>query len=191
MGGAPVGISLNAVRGGPVAVVDAFQARWERWRVTQHAVVAPALQFPADPWRSAPGGNPPARRPTDGWSVASLVTGLLGLGPVAAVLGFVGVRRTRDALRRGRGMAVTGIVLGLVGTIVGIVFVALATTQPSAEPGYTYGDNPRLDTLWDQCQAGDMGACDDLYFSSTWHSDYERFGDTCGGRTNGYARCDP
>lgn len=49
--------------------------------------------------------------------------------------------------------------------------------QPS-----TYGDDPQLDALWDACEAGDGQACDDLYFQSPIGSEYERFGDTCGGR---------
>jgi hypothetical protein len=34
----------------------------------------------------------------------------------------------------------------------------------------------------DACEAGDMEACDDLYWESPVGSDDERFGDTCGGR---------
>ncbi|WP_282944921.1 DUF4190 domain-containing protein [Cellulomonas endometrii] len=50
-------------------------------------------------------------------SVAALVTGVLGLGPVAVVLGLVGVRRTRAGALRGRGLAVAGLVLGGLGTL--------------------------------------------------------------------------
>ncbi|WP_372595384.1 hypothetical protein, partial [Actinotalea sp.] len=45
----------------------------------------------------------------------------------------------------------------------------------------TYGDDPELDALWDACAAGDMVACDDLYFAAPFDSEYERFGDSCGG----------
>lgn len=45
-----------------------------------------------------------------------------------------------------------------------------------------YGDDPALDALWDQCDAGDGAACDELYFSSPFGSEYEDFGDRCGGR---------
>ena len=48
--------------------------------------------------------------------------------------------------------------------------------------GDTYGDNPTLDALWDACEAGDGAACDELYFSSGVGTEYEEFGDTCGGR---------
>jgi len=45
-----------------------------------------------------------------------------------------------------------------------------------------YGDDPTLDAMWDQCEAGDGAACDELYFSSPFGSAYESFGDTCGNR---------
>ena len=51
----------------------------------------------------------------------------------------------------------------------------------SGEP-FAYGDDAALDALWDSCEAGDMQACDDLYFESPVGSEYESFGDTCGNR---------
>ncbi len=47
---------------------------------------------------------------------------------------------------------------------------------------FTYGDDAYLDGLWDACEAGDWQACDDLFWESAIDSDYETFGDTCGGR---------
>ncbi|HSL59740.1 MAG TPA: hypothetical protein VK866_17965 [Acidimicrobiales bacterium] len=46
----------------------------------------------------------------------------------------------------------------------------------------SYGDDPELDALWDACEGGDGQACDDLFFQSPIGSEYEEFGDTCGGR---------
>lgn len=68
-----------------------------------------------------------------------------------------------------------------------------ATTDPAPGSGVTggaYGDDPVLDALWDACAAEDMQACDDLYFDSPSGSEYEDFGDTCGGRTEGGALCE-
>lgn len=45
-----------------------------------------------------------------------------------------------------------------------------------------YGDDPELDALWDQCEAGDGSACDQLWELAPVDSDYERFGVTCGER---------
>jgi hypothetical protein len=50
------------------------------------------------------------------------------------------------------------------------------------EPGTRYGDNPVLDALYDQCEAGDGAACDQLFKQSEIGSEYELFGFTCGGR---------
>jgi len=51
------------------------------------------------------------------------------------------------------------------------------------------GQDPRLDVLWEDCADGDLDACDRLYRESPAGSDYERFGDTCGNRTEGGAWC--
>ncbi len=68
---------------------------------------------------------PPAGR-WDGVSVAALVTGIVGLGPVPVVLGMVGARRTAGRQRRGRWMAWTGMVLGLVAILSWLVLGGLA-----------------------------------------------------------------
>jgi hypothetical protein len=56
-----------------------------------------------------------------------------------------------------------------------------------------YGDDPALDALWDACEGGDNTACDTLYEEAPIGSEYEAFGDTCGGRlAAGTGRyCDP
>lgn len=47
---------------------------------------------------------------------------------------------------------------------------------------YTYGDDPDLDVLWDDCDGGNGAACDELFWTSPSDSEYESFGNTCGGR---------
>jgi hypothetical protein len=79
----------------------------------------------------APGWAPPPPR-TDGVAVASLVTGVLGLGPVALGLGIAGLRRTRPGGLRGRGLAVAGVVLGVVGTLAWLATVAVAVVTAAA-----------------------------------------------------------
>ena len=44
------------------------------------------------------------------------------------------------------------------------------------------GDDPELDALAQSCFDGDLVACDHLYLQSPVDSDYEAYGDTCGGR---------
>jgi hypothetical protein len=58
---------------------------------------------------------------------------------------------------------------------------------PTFEVGsdaFTYGDDPGLDRLWDECAAGEGKACDDLYQAAPIDSEYETFGYTCGNRPN-------
>ncbi|WP_062135877.1 DUF4190 domain-containing protein [Demequina aestuarii] len=146
--------------------------------------------------QGAPGyGSAPATSPgTDGPSIAALVTGILGLGVVATVLGAFGLRRTADGRRKGTGMAWAGVILGLIGTIIwsGVITWGIAGastfwdeigTEVTSEA--TYGDDPFLDGLWDECEAGDMAACDDLYYESPVGSGYEDFGWECGGEGRG------
>ena len=53
----------------------------------------------------------------------------------------------------------------------------------------TYGDDERLDSLWDACAAGDPSSCDELSWSAEPGSDYAEYGLTCGGRTDGSVDC--
>lgn len=55
-------------------------------------------------------------------------------------------------------------------------------SNTNSDEAYTYGDDAVLDDLWDACDAGDGQACDDLFFQSPVDSEYETFGNTCGGR---------
>ena len=72
---------------------------------------------------SGGGGGPPSAT-----AVLSLIAGRLfclpGVGPIATVLGVVGLARTSDGRTRGRGLAVAGLTLGLVGLLVTTLQVA-------------------------------------------------------------------
>lgn len=50
--------------------------------------------------------------------------------------------------------------------------------EPEPEPDIpmVYGDDPYFDRLWDECEAGDYDACDELYWESPIGSDYEQYG---------------
>lgn len=50
--------------------------------------------------------------------------------------------------------------------------------------GHFYGDNSEFDVLWDNCEAGDMDACNDLWDESSVDTDYWNFGNTCGQRVS-------
>ncbi|GAA3551914.1 DUF4190 domain-containing protein [Nocardioides daeguensis] len=65
-----------------------------------------------------PGGSDPMPPKTDGISIAALVTSLLCcLAPLGVILGFVGLSRTKGGQRKGRGLAIAGIVIGLLMSI--------------------------------------------------------------------------
>jgi hypothetical protein len=89
--------------------------------------------YPDQPYYAPGWQEPPARR--EPLAVAALVTGVLGTGPVAVVLGAVGLHRVRSRGLRGRGLALAGLLLGVLGTLawlaVGAVAVATAVaTRP-------------------------------------------------------------
>jgi hypothetical protein len=79
---------------------------------------------PQSPYGASPYGQPAAPG-TDGFAIASLVTGILGTGVVALVLGIVGLNRVKKSGQNGKGLAIAGIVLGALGIIGWIVVVAL------------------------------------------------------------------
>ena len=55
---------------------------------------------------------------------------------------------------------------------------------------FDYGDDEDLDFLYDECDAGDLEACDELYYESPSNSAYEDFGSTCGDREDDlYGEC--
>lgn len=54
---------------------------------------------------------------------------------------------------------------------------------------HTYGDDAELDALWDACESGSPSSCDNLYLESPSGSEYEDFGHTCGGTTDGSTWC--
>ncbi|WP_159796074.1 DUF4190 domain-containing protein [Puerhibacterium puerhi] len=100
---------------------------------------APSTDAPASPYEAAPSspygtapaapqaqhGSPygqPAAPGTDGFAIASLVTGILGTGIVALVLGIVGLNRVKKSGQNGKGMSIAGIVLGALGIVGGIIW---------------------------------------------------------------------
>jgi hypothetical protein len=72
---------------------------------------------------------------TDGFAVATLITGILGLIPVTAVLGPVALARVARSGARGRRLAVTGLVLAGAWLVAGGLAVAgLVAHRPPSRP---------------------------------------------------------
>ncbi|MFE2261371.1 DUF4190 domain-containing protein [Streptomyces griseosporeus] len=76
----------------------------------------------------------PAQQPTNGKAIGSLVTGIVSLivpfvgivtGPVAVVLAVKGRGEIRRTGQRGDGMAIAGLVTGILGCIGYAIFVVL------------------------------------------------------------------
>ncbi|MFC7405280.1 hypothetical protein [Georgenia alba] len=59
---------------------------------------------------------------------------------------------------------------------------AVELGQETSNELYTYGDDAVLDTLWDDCEAGDPMACDRLFQAAPEDSAYQSYGYYCGGR---------
>ena len=59
-------------------------------------------------------------------------------------------------------------------------FVVDCDGKFAADPS-AYGEDFVLDTLWDECEAGDPSACDGLFAAAPFGSQYETFGGSCAG----------
>ena len=78
---------------------------------------------------------PPGRPPTDGFAVATLLTGIVPLIPVTLVLGVIALIRIARTGARGRGLAITGLVLAGLWAIAGAAAAAVLVSQhPPARP---------------------------------------------------------
>ena len=64
----------------------------------------------------------------------------------------------------------------------GVTTIAPGAPLPAGQPPDDLGDDATLDDLADQCFAGDMAACDDLYIAADVGTAYLTYGDTCAGR---------
>lgn len=93
----------------------------------------PAFAGPDEPYY-APGWQAPRSR-TDPLAIASLATAVVGLGPVGVGLGVAALVRIRRRGTRGRGLAIAGVVVGAVWTLVAIaVAIVAVSTILAARP---------------------------------------------------------
>jgi len=84
--------------------------------------------------------EPVATSGTNGYAIAALVLGILGItfaptGPVAVWLGYRARREIEQTGEGGSGLATAGIVLGWIGTVLlalGVVFVVLILVASSS-----------------------------------------------------------
>ena len=64
----------------------------------------------------------------------------------------------------------------------GVILAVLLINQTPDPAPVVFGDDPALNQLSQSCFDGSMAACDDLFLQSAVDSQYERYGNTCGGR---------
>src|SRR5688572_24947422 len=92
-------------------------------------------------------------------------------------------RHVTEPVRPVRRLLVAASVVTLV--LLGVGMDAVATPP---EPPDDLGADPELDALAQSCFDGDMLACDELFLRAPVGSDYEAYGDTCGGRQSAGTR---
>ncbi len=102
-------------------------------------------------------GQPPGYyeqqpRRSSGLAIAALVCGVLALlsswtviggillGIVAVVLGFVALSKIKRGLAAGRGMAITGIVTGVLGAVLAIALIAVGVSLLNSDSGQRLQD---------------------------------------------------
>jgi hypothetical protein len=86
------------------------------------------------------GYNPPPSQQANGPAIASLILGILGCVPLitgllAVLFGVVGLRKTRDPAVGGKGLAIAGLILGLISifgwcAFGGTMFAAYLASKP-------------------------------------------------------------
>ncbi|MEU1421682.1 DUF4190 domain-containing protein [Kitasatospora sp. NPDC005751] len=160
---------------------------WAAPGATTPAPAAPGAAPGADPWAAAGGPVPPGAPPASGWaavtpgavsgfqpgyaypatpevtngfSVAALVTGLLCMWPLSLAFGIVALVQIPKRNERGRGMAVTGVVFGVLGALVSLIaFIGLLAAgveestradRPARAPKAPAGS-----VLWSSLKSGD------------------------------------
>lgn len=135
-----------------------------------------------------PAFHPPAPRSQNRGAVVALVAagGALVGAVVAGLLVAVLFSAAAENIGRGMGEEFSQSVGGAGVPPEGMWSSEYATSGPIEEhppidPG-PLGHDPVLDAYADNCFAGEMQACDDLFFESPPMSGYEEYGVTCGGR---------
>jgi hypothetical protein len=97
----------------------------------------PAYQPPYQP-------APPSKS-TNGLAIASLVLGVLwiwGLGSILAVIfGYVSLRQIRQRGENGHGLALAGLILGIVGVVGAILLTVLIIVAAATTPSGCFYNN--------------------------------------------------
>jgi len=91
---------------------------------------------PPPPPPPSDGPVPSASRGTNGLAIASFVVSLTCCGPLGAILGFVSLGQIKRTGEQGRGMAIAGIVIGLLSVLAVLLWLAVALFGGAVEIDY-------------------------------------------------------
>ncbi len=72
---------------------------------------------------------------TNGFAVAALILGLLGISLLGIIFGHVAISQIRRSGERGTGLAVTGLVFGYLWIAVSVIYL-IAVSAAAASLGY-------------------------------------------------------
>lgn len=106
---------------------------------------------PPQPYEQGAYPAPPAQAPLSTVAVLALITGFF-CGLIGVILGILGLRDTKGGQKRGRGLAIAGIILGVLGTVAAtaitlIAFVFVDKLAGSLEVGECLSELPTEDTV--------------------------------------------
>lgn len=62
---------------------------------------------------------------TNGLAIASFILSLVGLGVIGLVLGIIALNQIKKTGEQGKGFAITGIVLGVLSVLAGIIVIIM------------------------------------------------------------------
>jgi hypothetical protein len=110
------------------------------WTASQAPTVTGTAPAQPHAWSDAAAGqwigqSVPVQPSTNGWSVVALVTGLIGLVPVAVPAGVVGLVQAGRRRQAGRGLAIGGLVAAGVWTLAAVALLAFVLTAPDLRAG--------------------------------------------------------
>jgi glucose uptake protein GlcU len=81
----------------------------------------------------------PVKQGNSGMAVASLVCSLVGvipcfwlfqiMGLLGTIFGFVGLKQTKDGQRGGRGLALAGVIIGIILVVASVIFWVYVATN--------------------------------------------------------------
>ena len=111
--------------------------------MSERAPPPPGQQHPAQPYPQPYPQPYHWSPPTNGFAIASLICGIVGMGVgsvLALVFGYVGKRQIDESngMQGGRGLAIAGIVLGWIGVgflaLIAVAFLVVLIVSLTAAP---------------------------------------------------------